>query len=129
VQARAQKRAEGRERWRWQKEPDFPPHVCNGVQIITMRETVIDTETTGLDPLDGHRRARNRGPKAHLISASNQIYLVMDASTPVAPFTVKRDMQIYLRRRLETFCNPLVYTFQGGRGPSIMTLSRALAEG
>jgi hypothetical protein len=61
--------------------------------------------------------------------ASNQIYLVMDAGTPVAAFTVKRDMQIYLRRRLNAFANPLVYTFQGGgHGPSIMTMSKALAE-
>jgi hypothetical protein len=29
--------------------------------------------------------------------------------------------------RLDTFCNPLAYTFHGGRGPSIMTMSRALA--
>jgi hypothetical protein len=60
------------------------------------------------------------------MTASNQICLVMDAGTPVAAFTVKRDMQTYLRRKLDTFCNPLVYTFQGGYGPSIMTLSRAL---
>jgi hypothetical protein len=45
----------------------------------------------------------------------------------VAAFTVKRDMQIYLRRRLDTFCNPLVYTFQGSHGPLIMTMSKALA--
>jgi hypothetical protein len=41
------------------------------------------------------------------MAASDQIYLVMDAGTPVAAFTVKREMQIYLRRRLDTFCNPL----------------------
>jgi hypothetical protein len=62
------------------------------------------------------------------MSASNQIYLVMDAGTPVAAFTVKRDMQTYLRRKLDTFCDPLVYTFWGGNGPPIMTLSSALAE-
>jgi hypothetical protein len=43
-------------------------------------------------------------------------------------FTVKRDMQIYLRRLLNTFANPLVYTFQGSHGSSIMTMSKALAE-
>jgi hypothetical protein len=32
------------------------------------------------------------------------------------------------RFRLDTFCNPLVYTFAGAHGPTIMTLSRALAE-
>jgi hypothetical protein len=47
---------------------------------------------------------------------------------PVAAFTVKRDMQIYLRGRLDTFVNPLVYTFQRSYGPSILMLSRALAE-
>jgi hypothetical protein len=66
-----------------------------------------------------------RGPQR---GSSNQIYLVMDAGTPVAAFTVRRDMQIYLRRRLDTFCNPLVYTFWGNQGPSIMTMSAALAE-
>jgi hypothetical protein len=58
--------------------------------------------------------------------ASN-IYLVMDAGTPIAAFTVKRDMQLYLRRRLDTFCNALVYTFTDGRGPLIMTVSKAMA--
>jgi hypothetical protein len=62
------------------------------------------------------------------MSASNEIFLVMDVGTPVAAFTVKRDMQIYLRRRLDTFCNPLVYTFADGHGPSIMTMSKAMAE-
>jgi hypothetical protein len=37
-----------------------------------------------------------------LMTASNQIFLVMDAGTPVAAFTVKRDIQLYLRRRLDT---------------------------
>ena len=32
------------------------------------------------------------------MTASNQIFLVMDAGSPVAAFTVKREMQIYLRR-------------------------------
>jgi hypothetical protein len=59
---------------------------------------------------------------------SNQIFLVIDAGTPVAPFTARREMQAYLRRRLDTFCNPLVYTFWGNQGPSIMTMSAALAE-
>jgi hypothetical protein len=33
-----------------------------------------------------------------------------------------------LRRRLDTFVNPLVYTFWGSHGPSIMTMPAALAE-
>jgi hypothetical protein len=37
-------------------------------------------------------------------------------------------MQVYLRHWLDTFINPLVYTFWGNQGPSIMTLSSALAE-
>jgi hypothetical protein len=53
----------------------------------------------------------------------------MDAGMPVAAFTVKRELQSYLRRRLDTFCNPLVCTFQGSHGPSIMTVSKALAGG
>jgi hypothetical protein len=62
------------------------------------------------------------------MSVSDQIYLVMDAGTPVAAFTVKHDMQAYLGRRLDTFINPLVYTFWGDQGPSIMTMSAALAD-
>jgi hypothetical protein len=34
----------------------------------------------------------------------------------------------YLQRRIDTFVNPLVYTFWGSHGPSITTLSSALAE-
>ena len=63
------------------------------------------------------------------MTASNQIFLVMDAGTPVAAFTARREPQTYLRRRLGTFCNPLVYTFRRSHGPSIMTMSAALAEG
>jgi hypothetical protein len=62
------------------------------------------------------------------MTASNQIFLVMDAGTPVAAFTARRELQTYLRRRLDTFCNPLVYTFWSDRGPSIMTMSAALVE-
>jgi hypothetical protein len=52
----------------------------------------------------------------------------MDAGTPAAAFSARRELQTYLRRRLDTFINPLVYTFCGNRGPSIMTMSSALAE-
>jgi hypothetical protein len=59
----------------------------------------------------------------------NPIYLVMDAGTPVTAFTTKRELQVFLRRRLNTFSYPLVYTFVGeGHSPSIMTMSAALAE-
>ena len=34
----------------------------------------------------------------------------------------------YLGRRHDTFTNPLVYTLWGNHGPSIMTMSAALAE-
>ena len=61
--------------------------------------------------------------------ASNQIFLVMDAGTPVAAFTARRELKTYLRRRLDAFINPLVYTFWDNQGtPSIMTMSAALAE-
>jgi hypothetical protein len=59
---------------------------------------------------------------------ANQIFLVMDAGSPKAAFTTRGELQTYLRRPLDTFCNPLVYTFWGNHGPSIMTLSRALSE-
>jgi hypothetical protein len=63
------------------------------------------------------------------MSASDQIYLVMDAGSPVTAFTDKHELTVYLRRRLDTFCNPLVYKFGGeGYSPVIMTMSRALAE-
>jgi hypothetical protein len=44
---------------------------------------------------------------------------------------VQRSARIkaYLRRRLDVFCNPLVCTFADGHGPTITTLSRALADG
>jgi hypothetical protein len=48
--------------------------------------------------------------------------------TPAAAFTARRELQAYLRRRLDTFINPLVYTFWDNQGPSIMTMSAALAE-
>jgi hypothetical protein len=62
------------------------------------------------------------------MTASNQIFLVMDAGSPKAAFTTRREMQAYLRRRLDTFINPLVYTFWGNQGPSIMTMTAALAD-
>jgi hypothetical protein len=46
----------------------------------------------------------------------------------VAAFTARLKLQAYLRRRLDTFVNPLVYTFWSDRGPSIMTMSAALVE-
>jgi hypothetical protein len=60
----------------------------------------------------------------------NHIYLVMDAGSPVAAFTAKHEMTTYLRRRHDSFANPLVYTFGGEYGymPAIMTMSSALAE-
>jgi hypothetical protein len=46
----------------------------------------------------------------------------------VAAFTNRPELKVYLRRRLDVSVNPLVYTFADGHAPSIMTLSRALAE-
>jgi hypothetical protein len=62
------------------------------------------------------------------MSAANQIFLVMDAGSPKAAFRTRHEMQAYLKRRREAFTNPLAYTFWGNRGPSIMTMSAALAE-
>ena len=60
---------------------------------------------------------------------AHSIYLVMDAGPPVTAFTSKRELQAYLRRRLDGFSGPLVYKFGGnGCSPVIMTMSRALAE-
>jgi hypothetical protein len=46
----------------------------------------------------------------------NHIYLVMDAGNPVATFTVRRELITYLKRRLDAFTNPLVYTFWTAKG-------------
>ena len=62
------------------------------------------------------------------MAASDQIFLVVDAGTPVAAFTARRELTAYLKRRLDTFINPLVYTFWSDRGSSIMTMSSALVE-
>jgi hypothetical protein len=54
---------------------------------------------------------------------------VVDAGTPVAAFTARRELTAYLKRRLDTFINPLIYRFWDNHGtPSIMTMSAALAE-
>ena len=39
------------------------------------------------------------------MTASNQIFLVVDAGTPVAAFTVRRGLKTYLKRWLDTFIN------------------------
>jgi hypothetical protein len=53
---------------------------------------------------------------------------VVDMGSPVAAFMARRELQAYLRCRLDAFTNPLVYTFWGDQGPSIMTITAALAE-
>jgi hypothetical protein len=60
--------------------------------------------------------------------SATSIYLVMDAGTPVTAFASKRELKVYVRRRLDVFINPLVYTFVDGHAPTIMTMSRALAD-
>ena len=63
------------------------------------------------------------------MSVSNQIFLVMDAGIPVAVFTAWQELKAYLRRRLDAFINPRVYTFWDNQStPSIMTMPAALAE-
>ena len=42
------------------------------------------------------------------MSAANHIYLGTDAGTPVTAFTTKRELQAYLRCRLDTFAAPLL---------------------
>jgi hypothetical protein len=63
-----------------------------------------------------------------MVSATNQMYLVIDAGSPVAAFTARRELKAYLWCRLDAFANLLVYTFWGNQGPSIMTMTAALAE-
>jgi hypothetical protein len=75
----------------------------------------------------------NEESEGHLMAISNHpnhIYLVMDAGRPVAAFTTQHEMKTYLKRRHETFNNPLVYTFGGEQGymPAIIPLSRVPAE-
>ena len=62
------------------------------------------------------------------MAATSQIFLVMDAGSPKAAFTTRREMQAHLKRRRDAFTNPLVYTFWGNQGSSIMTMTAALAE-
>jgi hypothetical protein len=54
-------------------------------------------------------------------------YLVIDAGTPEAAFTVRNEMKAYPKRRLEMFTNPLIYTFGDNERPAIITMSRASA--
>jgi hypothetical protein len=44
----------------------------------------------------------------------------------VAAFTARQELKAYLRRRLDVFINPLVYTSWDNQGtPSIMTVGLA----
>jgi hypothetical protein len=63
------------------------------------------------------------------MTVSNQIFLVMNAGTPVAAFITKDDMKAFLKRRRGTLNSPLVYRIDGeGHAPVIMTMSRAMGE-
>ena len=62
------------------------------------------------------------------MTASNQIYLVMDAGSSMTAVTSRPELQAYLRCRRDMLRNPLIYTFAGdGYSPAIMTVSRAMA--
>ena len=61
--------------------------------------------------------------------ATEPIYLVTDAGSPVTAFTTKDEMKAYLKRRLNTFNRALVYRIDGeGHAPVLMTLARAIGE-
>jgi hypothetical protein len=61
--------------------------------------------------------------------ATEPIYLVTDAGSPVTAFTTKDEMKAYLRLRLNTFNRALVYRIDGeGHAPVLMTLARAIGE-
>jgi hypothetical protein len=48
----------------------------------------------------------------------------------VAAFTPRHELKAYLRRRLDAFINPLVYTFGDDQiTPSVMTMTAAVADG
>jgi hypothetical protein len=70
------------------------------------------------------------GSEGYLMTAANQIFLVMDAGSLKAAFTTRRELTTYLRCRHDTFTNPLVYTLGGEDGytPSVMTMTAALAD-
>jgi hypothetical protein len=61
------------------------------------------------------------------MSAADDVYLVIDAGTPEAAFTVRNEMKAYPKRRLEIFTSPLICTFGDNERPAIMTMSRASA--
>jgi hypothetical protein len=54
------------------------------------------------------------------------LYVVFDSGRPVSAFTDKADLRTYLWRMHATFNRPLVYRFDDGDGPVIMTVSRLL---
>jgi hypothetical protein len=54
---------------------------------------------------------------------------VVTKQAPTKRVSFKMNDMVRLPRfRLDTFCNPLIYTFANGRAPTIMTLSKALAD-
>jgi hypothetical protein len=53
------------------------------------------------------------------MTPSNQILLVMDAGSPVAAFTARRELQAYRRR----FTKPASLYVYGKQGPSVMTMA------
>jgi DNA polymerase III epsilon subunit-like protein len=80
--------------------------------------------------LDGHRVVEmgaveliSRSPTGNTFHrylcperATDQIFLVMDAGSPVAAFTARQELKAFLQRRLDAFINPLVYTFWDNQG-------------
>jgi hypothetical protein len=94
--------------------------IANSSAALSMREIVIDAETTGLDPAEGlveigapavRALQGQEGSEGYLMIASNQIFLVMDAGSLVTAFTSKCELTAYLKRRRDAFTNALVYTF------------------
>ena len=61
--------------------------------------------------------------------ATEPIYLVTDAGSPVTAFTTKDEMKAYLKRSRGTLDRLLVYRIDGeGHPPVIMTLARAMGR-
>jgi hypothetical protein len=55
------------------------------------------------------------------MTASNPIFLVIDAGTPVAAFTARPELKAFLQRRREAFTNPLARSTKPSASPRIST--------
>jgi hypothetical protein len=64
----------------------------------------------------------------HLMAANYQIFLVMDAGTPVAAFTARHEQKALLASSARRFHQRACLYVLGNQGPSIMTMLSAVAQ-